>query len=109
MIRRMLGVVFFGGLFIAGYVLVNGLDRTYEVFGASGLVLSGGSALLGSLAASAGVFLLRVGILESTHMVEGPGGGPELQTLRTYRPGLITVAILLGVVASVILISAEPA
>lgn len=86
MIRRMLGVVFFGGLFIAGYVLVNGLDRTYEVFGASGLVLSGGSALLGSLAASAGVFPLRVGILEaliwSKALAADPNCKPSALTAR---------------------------
>jgi len=106
---RVLGVIFWGGLFIAGYVLVNGLDETYELFGASGSLLSGGAAFVGALAATAAVFCLRAGIREQVEQtpVSRRDGMIDYRSkvTRDYHYGFITAAVVLGVVATGILIS----
>lgn len=106
---RVLGVIFWGGLFVAGYVLINGLDETYELFGASGSVLGGGAAFIGALAATAAVFCLRAGIRERTEQSPVPSrsGMLDYQTRvrREYHTGFITGAVVLGVVAIAILMS----
>jgi len=103
---RLLGVIFIGGLFVAGYVLVNGLGETYELFGASGTVLGGGSAFVGALAATAAVFFLRMGMREGgSKPVSGRDGMIEYRTAREYHPRFIAAAVVLGVVAVGIVVS----
>jgi len=108
--ERVLGVIFWGGLFVAGYVLINGLNETYELFGASGSVLSGGAAFIGALAATAAVFCLRAGIREGVGQsppVSGRTGMLDYpsRVRREYHAGFITAAVVLGVAAIAILMS----
>jgi hypothetical protein len=104
-VRALLGLIFFGGLWAVGYVLVNGVDGTYELFGADGPVLTGGALLVAGISASSGVVLLNAGIREVQTPVAGPDGRIEIQTTRQYRVGFIVVAVMLGVVAAGLLLS----
>jgi hypothetical protein len=103
--RAILSLVFLGGLWAVGYVLFNGVDGLYELFGADGPVLSGGALIAAGLAASGGVVCLNAGIRPVEVPFTAPDGHIEVQTTRQYRVGYIVIGVILGVVASALLIS----
>jgi hypothetical protein len=94
MTRGIMGTLILGSLYATGYVLFNGLDRFYELFGL-GFTLGGGEALAASLASAAGAFALLVGI----GRVEEPAdGGIVSEPRRVYlMPFVVAGVALLGV------------
>lgn len=59
--RGILSTVLVSSLFAAGYVLFNGLEDVYDLFGL-GLKLGGGEALAASLAGAGGAFAIWLGM-----------------------------------------------
>ena len=53
--KRLFGLLVLGSVFGIGYVLVNGVGGTYQLFGADGPVLSGGRIIVAALAILVGV------------------------------------------------------
>lgn len=92
--RGILGAVILSSIYAAGYVLFNGLDGHYELFGL-GLNLAGGEALAASLAGAAGAFALLVGIGRVEEPVDG---GVVSEPRRVYLvPSVLAGVVLLGV------------
>jgi hypothetical protein len=104
-VRAFLGLIFFGGLWAVGYALFNGVDGLYELFGADGTVLTGGALIIAGLSASAAALLVGAGVQEVEAEVLGRDGMLSHQKVRRFRPGLLVVGGLFGVIAAAILIS----
>lgn len=99
--RGILVAVVFSSLFAAGYVLLNGLENVYDLFGL-GLKLAGGEALAASLAGAGGAFAIWLGI--SQIEVAGDEGTSKVAgRRRLYRSPSMALGVVLLALAGYLL------
>lgn len=99
--RGILVTVLVSSLYAAGYVLVNGLDDVYDLFGL-GVKLGGGEALAASLAGAGGAFAVWLGI----GYVEAPsqdGQSDEAEARYVYLVPVIGFGVVLLALAGYLL------
>ena len=105
MIGTILGIVIASSLYGAGYVLFNGLDRAYDLFG-FGLVVSGGEALAASLAGAGGAIAVWLGI-GNVEEANPAGHTGETATRRVYQVPVIGIGVLLLGLAGYLLLQGD--
>lgn len=103
--RGILVAVLISSLYAIGYVLFNGIDGVYDLFGL-GLVVGGGEALAAALATSGGVFAIWFG---AGHVVQSTEAGESdvVEERRIYRPPLLGLGGLLFVLTGYLLFQGD--
>lgn len=101
--KAILITVVLSSLYSAGYVLFNGLDRVYDLFG-FGLNLGGGEALAASLAGAGGSFALWLGV---GHVEEATAEGAVSEPRRVYLLPFIGLGVALLAVAGYLLLQGD--